>query len=754
MKVETAPSRRLAARAALGLCALFAWAAAAFGADPELLPPDQAFRYTAVANGDEIVVDWSIEEGYYLYRSRMSFATTTPGVTLGEPVYPAGKVKEDEFFGRQEVYREHATVHIPYSVLAEAPAAVALQLKLQGCADIGICYPPQTWKTDVALAAASSSAQPAGEEGLLDLLSGGAGAGSGDGEFLPPDEAFRFSAEMADPYTVRAHWDIADGYYLYRAKFAFQAQGGPVQLGEPRLPPGTPKFDETFGDVEVYYDSADVLIPVSRASAAAGEMEVAAGFQGCAEDGICYPPITRTALVLIPEARASDTMSALAATAAGGAGGGPPVSEQDRLTALIGSGSLPLVLAIFFGSGLLLAFTPCVLPMVPILSGLIVGQGPKLGTGRAFALSLTYVLAMALVYTAAGVVTALLGKNLQATFQHPAVLIGFSLLFVVFAAAMLGAFELQMPAALQARLTDVSNRQRGGTLAGVAVMGALSALIVGPCVAAPLAGTLAFIGQSGDPVRGGLVLFALSLGMGAPLLAFGTSAGRLLPRAGRWMESVKKGFGILLLGVAVWMMSRLLPPTVSLLLWGALVAFAGALLVAGGRAASGVRATFARALGIGAFVYAGLTVVGAAAGGTDPLRPLAGTPIGGGHRAAELPFRAIKSVADLDREVAAADGRLVMLDFYADWCVACKELEAYTFTDRDVQASLRDAVLLRADVTANDETDQALLARFGIYGPPTIAFFGPDGTEQKAFRVVGFVPADRFDAHLASLRGR
>jgi thiol:disulfide interchange protein DsbD len=747
MKVESSPSRRLAARAALALCGLVAWAAAAFAADPELLPPEQAFRYTAGVQGDEIIVDWSIEPGYYLYRSRMSFATTTPGVTLGEPVYPDGKIKEDEFFGRQEVYRDHATVRIPYSVLLEAPAAVELQLKLQGCADIGICYPPQTWKTEVALA--TSSAPPGEEKGLLDLLSGGGTTGEGD--FLPPDEAFRFSAEMVDPYTVRAHWDIADGYYLYKAKFAFQASGGPAQLGEPQLPPGKRKHDETFGDVEVYYDSADVLIPVSRASPDAGEMEVEAGFQGCAEDGICYPPIKRKTLVLIPEAKASDTISAAALSAGGG--GGPPVSEQDRLTALIGSASLPVVLAIFFGSGLLLAFTPCVLPMVPILSGLIVGQGPKIGTGRAFALSLTYVLAMALVYTAAGVVTALLGKNLQATFQHPAVLIGFSLLFVVFGAAMLGAFELQMPAAVQARLTELANRQRGGTVAGVAVMGALSALIVGPCVAAPLAGTLAFIGQSGDPVRGGLVLFALSLGMGAPLLAFGTSAGRLLPRAGRWMEAIKKGFGILLLGVAVWMMSRILPPAVSLLLWGGLVAFAGVLLIAGGRSETGLRATFARGLGVGAFVYAGLTVVGAAAGGTDPLRPLAGTPIAGEHRA-ELPFRAIKSVDDLDREIAAADGKLVMLDFYADWCVACKELEAYTFTDPAVQQSLQDAVLLRADVTANDEKDQALLARFGIFGPPTIAFFGPDGQEQKAFRVVGFVPADRFHQHVASLRGR
>jgi len=362
------------------------------------------------------------------------------------------------------------------------------------------------------------------------------------------------------------------------------------------------------------------------------------------------------------------------------------------------------------------------------------------------------VLAMSLVYSLAGVATALLGKNLQAAFQHPAVIVGFSLLFIVFAAAMLGAFELQMPAALQNRLVALSNRQRGGTVTGVAVMGVLSALIVGPCVAAPLAGALAYIGQTGDPVRGGLALFVLSLGMGAPLLVFGTSAGTLLPRAGRWMEAVKKAFGILLLGVAVWLLSRILPATAALLAWGALAAYAGALLLLGGRGSAGLPAQLTRAFGIGAFVYATLTVVGAASGGTDPLHPLAGTPLGG-ERAPELAFRTIKSVDDLDRAVGAAGGRLVMLDFYADWCVSCKEMEKYTFTDAGVQRALRDAILLRADVTANDATDQALLARFGIYGPPTIAFFGRDGKEEKSYRVVGFVPAGKFQSHLEGLFG-
>jgi thiol:disulfide interchange protein DsbD len=748
-------SHRAAARAGLLALLVVSGAVLAAGAD-DLLRPEQAFSYRTTANDGTIVVDWTIAPGYYLYRERMSYASRSPGIVLGTPEYPTGKIKEDEFFGRQETYREHASIRIPYTVEGGGAQALTLEIKSQGCADIGICYPPQTWTTDVALPAASTSsaAPPPRGTNLLEALARDPAFGGSGRDFLPPDEAFRFSADMADPYTIRARWDIADGYYLYRAKFAFTATSDAAQLGEPSLPAGIPKQDETFGDVEVYYGSAEALIPISRASPAAGELELEAGFQGCAEDGICYPPITRATLVLIPEANASDAPTAMAAAAGGGGpgAGGPPVSEQDWLASILGQKTLLYVLGIFYVAGLGLAFTPCVLPMVPILSGLIVGQGPQVGPRRAFVLSLVYVLAMALVYTVAGVVTAMLGRNLQAAFQHPAVIVAFSLLFIVFAAAMLGAFELQMPAAIQNRLSAASNRQHGGTLAGVAVMGVLSALIVGPCVAAPLAGALAYIGQTGDPVRGGLALFTLSLGMGTPLLLFGTSAGQILPRAGHWMEAIKKAFGILLLGVAAWLLSRILPPAVSLLAWGALVAYAGALLLLGARRAPGVPGVLARGVGIGAFVYTALTVVGAAAGGTDPLSPLQGTPIGG-ERVHELPFRAIKSVDDLDREVAAASGRYVMLDFYADWCVSCKEMEKYTFTDPTVQAALRDAVLLRADVTANDETDKALLARFGIYGPPTIAFFGPDGVEQKAYRVVGFVPAEKFHGHVAGILG-
>ena len=432
--------------------------------------------------------------------------------------------------------------------------------------------------------------------------------------------------------------------------------------------------------------------------------------------------------------------------------GGAPVSEQNLLADTIINGNLALVIGLFFAAGVGLAFTPCVFPMFPILSGIIVGQqqSGSGGTGRAFTLSLTYVLAMAAAYTVAGVLTAMLGQNLQAAFQHPAVLIGFSALFVVLSLSMFGVYELQMPLAIQNRVTALSNQQQGGSLPGVAAMGVLSALIVGPCVAAPLAAALIVIGQGGDPVRGGLALFSLGLGMGAPLVAYGTSAGKLLPRAGAWMERVKLFFGLSMLAVAVWMMSRVLPPAVTMGLWAALGVGGG--LALGGFppfAGAGGKTPVAMRLAGGAVAaYGALLVVGLGLGSTDPLSPFSR------HSAEEhLEFQRIASVAELEAQVAAAsdNGQLVMLDFYADWCVSCKEMEKHTFTDVGVQTALDDMVLLQADVTANNADDKALLAYFGIFGPPTIAFFGPDGAELRNSRVVGFRAADQFKQHVRAV---
>lgn len=598
---------------------------------------------------------------------------------------------------------------------------------------------------------------------ILTALVGGEAARAqlGESEFLPPREAFQVVALPAAADKVEVQFLIQPGYYLYRHRLSFEidttvatASGATepsARLGTPVIPTGVEKEDEFFGRQQVYYDYLQVALPVSRAAGESLELPLIVGLQGCADAGLCYPPEKRRMTVVLPATanggalslgdRAIDSGSTRALAGASGSGDGGEffVSEQDRLAALIRDGALGWVLLTFFGLGLLLAFTPCVLPMVPILSGIIAGQG-SIPTSRAFVLSLAYVLGMAVVNTLAGVAAAAAGQQVQALFQQPWIITLFAGLFVLFALSMFGLFTIQLPSALQSRLSDVSNQQRAGTLGGVAIMGGLSALIVSACVAPPLFAALAVMAQTGDVWRGGSALFVMSLGMGTPLLIIGTSAGRLLPKAGAWMETVKKFFGVLMLAVAAWMLERIVPPGVVLLLW-AVPLIAVAILLLPSRSRSGP-AWLARGGGAVAAAWAGLMIVGFFMGGRDPLAPLPqlAAPV------TTLEFRQIKTVADLDREVAeaAAAGRPVMLDFYADWCVSCKEMERDTFTDETVQAALVDAVLLKADVTANDAEDQALLQRFEIFGPPTIAFWDRSGTERAQFRVVGFMPPEDF----------
>jgi thiol:disulfide interchange protein DsbD len=475
-------------------------------------------------------------------------------------------------------------------------------------------------------------------------------------------------------------------------------------------------------------------------------VEVAVRYQGCAEDGICYPPITRTVAWQAPAGGTATALPPSPAPAAAVAGSAA-LSATDRIARELGERSLTVTLATFLGLGLLLALTPCVFPMVPILSGIIVGQRQPLSTPRALALSAVYVLAMAATYAVAGVVAGVAGQNLQAAFQHPAVIVGFAALFVALALSMFGFYELQLPAALQSRLDGVSRSQKSGSLAGVAVMGVLSAIIVGPCVAPPLAGALAYIGTTGSAVTGGAALFALGLGMGA-------SAGALLPRAGAWMNRVKQAFGVVFLGVAVWFLERVLAAQLTLLLWAALLlgsAMAlGALTRTDPRAGAATR--LAQALGLACLLWGGALVVGAAGGADDPLRPLAPFAGGGPAGLAAAPqaaFRPVKQVADIEQALRAAAGP-VMLDVYADWCVECKHLERETFAAPAVAARLAGYTLLRADVTANDAVDRELLARFGLYGPPGVLFFR-DGAEQRAQRLVGFVDATGFTRLLDDL---
>ena len=567
-----------------------------------------------------------------------------------------------------------------------------------------------------------------------------------DDQFLPVDEAFIFTAAADGGAQIALDWQIAPGYYLYRHRVSVKTATAGFTLGEIAMPPGQKKTDEFFGEVEVYHDTLNAIVPVQR-PANPSTLEITVSYQGCAEAGLCYPPLMKTVTIELPPPGTPTRADAP-----------PTVAEQDRLAAQLATGNLLLVMAIFFVGGLGLAFTPCVLPMIPILSSIIAGQGTAATPRRSFMLSVIYVLGMAMTYTIAGAAFAAAGKQAQAFFQQPWIIIGFAVLFVVLALAMFGLFELRIPAALETRLSAASGRQKAGSLIGTAIMGALSALVVTACVAPPLVAALAVIGQAGDVLRGALALFAMSIGMGAPLLLVGVAGGRFLPHAGPWMTTVKALFGVMMLGVAVWMLERILPGPQTLALWALLVIVAGYYFGGFGRPEpkSGLR-PLARGAGLAAIAWGVIMMIGAAAGGHDPLQPLRDITLPGmlGNSqttAAEaLPFRKVASIEDLDRELAAAQtaGKPTILDFYADWCVSCKEMEKYTFSSADVQRDLAGFVLLKADVTANGPVDQALLHRFGVYGPPTTVFFGAHGRECRGFRLVGYVPADEFREHLS-----
>jgi thiol:disulfide interchange protein DsbD len=555
-------------------------------------------------------------------------------------------------------------------------------------------------------------------------------------EFLDPAVAFKPSVKALDGQTLEISYEIAKGYYLYRDKFRFRVDGETVTLGTPTFPKGKEHDDENFGKVEVYYKSVAIRVPVERMSSGPLPLKLNVTSQGCADAGVCYPPQTQPLSVELPDPASAPT--AAAAPADG--------DESGRIAATLKNAGFWTSLAFFFIAGLGLSLTPCVFPMIPILSGIIAGQGHKNSHARGFALSMAYVLGMAVTYAAAGVAAGLSGTLLSAALQNPWVLGSFALVFVILSFSMFGFYELQLPTALQSKLSEESGHLQGGRGIGVFLMGALSALIVGPCVAAPLAGALLYIGQTGDAVFGGAALFVMALGMGAPLIAVGVAGGSLLPKTGPWMEGVKKAFGVLLLATAVWLVAPVVPPVASMLAWAALLIIPAIYLHALDPLPPHAKGwhRFWKGIGIVMLLTGAALLIGALAGGRDPLQPLAG--LRGQAVAAEekrLPFERVTSVADLEARIRTA-GKPVMLDFYADWCVSCKEMERFTFADPAVQAKLAGFMLLQADVTANSDDDKALLAKFKLFGPPGIIFYDAKGQENKAVRIVGFQDPAQF----------
>ena len=623
------------------------------------------------------------------------------------------------------------------------------------------------------------AATPVKKTDALSLLqSFGAKTGLADEEEIPhPDKAFVLTANIDKNNIVQAHILLYPNTYLYRDKTKIDLiEGNGHLLGTIALPPGDPKEDEFFGKTEVYHEQLKLSIPILSASNASSQFTLAIHYQGCVEDRVCYPPITKYLTIdrsnntvditdQAPQKSVSGMSNPAPITTAvkpvqsSAAMNAQPQSEQDLFTRLLEKESIFLIIGLFFLAGIGLTFTPCVFPMIPILSSIIAGQGETITTGTAFRLSLVYVLAMAVTYATIGAIVGYYGAeyNIQIWFQDPLILSIFAAVFVLLALSMFGFYDIQMPAAIQSRFTAISNSQQGGTLIGVGLMGFFSAIIVGPCITAPLVGALIFISQTQDWQLGGMALFALGLGMGTPLLLIGTSAGKLLPRAGAWMATIKSVFGVVMLGVAIWLLERILPVEITMALMAILIItsaiYLGALesLPA---SASGWRKLF-KGIGIILLIYGAAYLLGAAAGSRDLIQPLKG--ITGGlsnpgttSQANHLVFRQIKGVAGLEQGLADSvrQNRQTMLDFYADWCISCKEMEKYTFTHPAVLAALDKVTKLQADVTDNDAIDAVLLTSLDIYGPPAILFFDTQGNEIRHRRVVGEMSGEDFAAHV------
>ena len=585
------------------------------------------------------------------------------------------------------------------------------------------------------------------QAGLLDNIGFG-----NDG--LPPsqDEAFQFDMAVQDPQTLLARFTVAAGNYLYRDKIKFEISGTqPIQILHFELPEGKNKIDEIFGPTDVFFDDIDIQLPLNR-SPQQQNISLTVHYQGCSETfNICYPPTKKIIELVLPASNTSLVDKAntqvLSST--------PLLSEQDRLAQSLANDNLFTILISFFGLGLLLAFTPCVFPMIPILSSIIVGEGKDITTRRAFILSLVYVLAMSLTYTVAGLLTGLLGANLQTMLQNPWVISSFSALFVVLSLSMFGLYELQLPQGIQDRLHRISHNQTGGKLAGVALMGLLSGLIVGPCLAPPLAGALIFIGQQGDPLLGASALFSLSMGMGIPLLVIGTSAGSLLPKAGPWMDGIKSVFGVLMIALAIWLLERIIPGWVALLLWGSLL-IVSAVYLGALNSLSMVSTGWEKLLkgfGLIILVYGSLLIVGSASGSQNvwqPLTALTSPSFNTGENQHGVKFIQIDNLTELEQQLSRST-RPVMLDLYADWCTECKTMEMTTFKDPAVVAALANTTTLQLDMTDNTAEHKALLKKFSIFGPPTILFFDSQGDEYSQYRLIGGLDAQDFSQHIANI---
>ena len=580
---------------------------------------------------------------------------------------------------------------------------------------------------------------------LLSIMVFSAFSHAQDTEFLQVDQAFSYETLLkGDQLQIR--FDIADHYYLYLSRLSLKQEGQDLTFTTEQTP--IEKEDEYFGQVQIFKHQLTLFTHTTSSS------PVTLGFQGCAEAGLCYPPQKRE--VSLVDLKPAD-LTTITKTSARSVDG----EDVSSITALLQSGSLVWQMLIFFALGVGLAFTPCVFPMIPILSSIIVGQG-NITTRRAFVMSLTYVVAMALAYASAGVLVGYFGAkaNIQLYLQSPWVLGTFAAIFVLLSLSMFGFYELKLPRVLQDKLSTINQNQQGGQLLSVAIMGVLSALVVSPCVSAPLAGTLVYISTTGDALLGGAALLALGLGMGLPLLLIGTGGSRFLPKAGMWMNAVKNVFGVALLGVAIWLLERIVPASVTMTLWAALLICSGVFLGAFEQGTQGWSRLF-KALGVIVCFYGALLIVGAAAGQTNPLQPLVFSSINSAsvsnvsvaksHDASKM----ITTSKEFKMALKQANDQqqIAVLDFYADWCIACKIMDTEIFSHTDTQEKMSNVSFIQLDMTKNTDDQLTLLNEFGLFGPPAVLFFSK-GEELSQLRIVGEVDKATFLKHLALAQQR
>jgi len=704
----------------------------------DLLDVDVAFAPEVLSvNNDNITIRFSIAEKYYLYKHAFKFPNDDQAVSFGEAQIPEGKKKEDEFFGEVETYRQKIDIVVPYDNPNNA-TTTNFTFKYQGCADAGVCYPPQKRTVEITLPVHETTLS----SGLGLNTSGGLGLGANDDwagqtdSVLPETEAFLFETIAMDDTTLSARFTMEDNIYLYKDKVEIISLTDGISIGELSFPESVTKDDPHFGVVEVFFDLIEVGIPITRELGSGNKLEIEAMFQGCVDEGICYPPSARLITVDLPELTAASTSSNASQSSNN-------LSEQDQIQQDIEENSWWMTILKFFGFGLLLALTPCVFPMIPILSGLIMGQG-DITRSRAFMLSLVYVLAMALAYTVAGVIAGMLGANIQAALQKPWIIITFSMVFVALAMSMFGYYELQLPASWQNKLSNLSNKQKSGSYIGVGIMGFLSAIIVGPCVAPPLAGAVLYISNTGDPVVGGFALFAMSMGMGVPLLLIGASAGKWMPQSGGWMNVVKAFFGIALLGMAIWFLSRIIPGPVTLALFG-ILALLSSVFWFRYAIKNGVKGKMIGVFFVFKLILIAIGVVqiiGAIRGNSDFMHPLTKY---------ETHFVKIKSYEDLEKAIVETD-KPVLLDFYADWCVECIRMERASYSKLPVQKELERFLVLKADVTDQDDIDKELMKKFKIVGPPATLFFDQNNQLIKQSSFFGFKGPVEFVEHLQKIK--